>query len=661
MRSLKFLAATVAVALGGAAAFTQGPAPTAPVATPTESPAPAVPAVPAGGAQLNRADVEAWLDGFMPFALGRSDIAGAVVVVVKDDQVLLEKGYGYSDVAKQKPVTPDGTLFRPGSVSKLFTWTAVMQQVEQGKLDLDRDVNDYLDFKIPAFEGKPITLRNILTHTAGFEESARYTIGDNPKELLPLDQLMKKSLPERVFAPGTTPAYSNYATALAGYIVARVSGESFDDYIDRHVTGPIGMTRSSFRQPLPANLQPLMSQGYPQASGESQKYELVGPAPAGSLAATGSDMGKFMLAHLADGRGLLKPETAKQMHDTTLDIVPPLNRMALGFYEQNINGHRVIGHGGDTLWFHSYLWLFPDDNVGVFVSVNSQGTNGAANAVRLSLFNQFADRYFPAPLSASRVDPEMAKKHAQMMVGTYTNSRGAFTNFLRILDLFGQVKVGLNKDGGLAADAVAGFGNQPRKWVEVAPFVWRDADGDERIAAKVENGQVTRWSFDMVSPFMMMDRVPWYLNSSWLLPAFLAGIGIVLLTAIAWPAGAIARRRYKAALPYEGRELKAHRLTKGFATLAVVTLGLWTTLLGVGMADYTALGGSLDWLLWTLQILSPIAFFGLVGVAVWNLLLVWKGRRGWFSRLWSVLLLLAAAVLLWVALAFHLIGFGTVY
>ena len=124
-------------------------------------------------AALNRADVEAWLDGFMPYALERGDIAGAVVVVVKDGQVLLQKGYGYADVAKRTPVDPETTLFRPGSVSKLFTWTAVMQLVEQGKLDLDADVNEYLDFEIPARDGKPVTLRQIMTHTAGLEETAR--------------------------------------------------------------------------------------------------------------------------------------------------------------------------------------------------------------------------------------------------------------------------------------------------------------------------------------------------------------------------------------------------------------------------------------------------------------------------------------------------------
>ena len=153
------------------------------------------------------------------------DIAGAVVAVVKDGKIVTERGYGYSDVAKRTPVDPKLTLFRPGSVSKLVTWTAVMQLVEQGKIDLDADVNQYLDFKIPAREGKPVTMRNLMQHMAGFEEQAKGIMSEDPKAP-GFEALLKQWVPERVFAPGTTPAYSNYGASLAGYIVQRVSGET---------------------------------------------------------------------------------------------------------------------------------------------------------------------------------------------------------------------------------------------------------------------------------------------------------------------------------------------------------------------------------------------------------------------------------------------------
>ena len=243
--------------------------------------------------RLTATDLEAWLDGFMPYALEQTDVAGSVVVVVKDGKVLLQKGYGYSDLAKRTPVDPERTLFRPGSVSKLFTWTAVMQLVEQGKLDLDKDVNKYIDFKIPPYQGKPVTLRNIMTHTAGMEEVIRGLIANDEKEIAPLDATLKHWIPERVYAPGTTPAYSNYATALAGYIIERVSGQPFDQYIAQHIFAPLGMQHSTFSQPIQKNLLAMTSKGYKSASdGKEQPYEYINLAPAGSLASTGAGHGQ---------------------------------------------------------------------------------------------------------------------------------------------------------------------------------------------------------------------------------------------------------------------------------------------------------------------------------------------------------------------------------
>ena len=304
------------------------------------------------------------------------------MVVVKGGETLVRKGYGYADVAARKPVDPETTMSRTGSVSKLTTWTSVMQLVEQGKLDLDADVNGYLDFAIPAREGKPITLRQIMTHTPGFEERIKSLIIAEGEPFEPLDVYLKSWVPTRIFAPGAMPAYSNYATALAGYIVARVSGESFDDYVDAHILTPLGMQHSTLRQPLPANLKEHMSNGYARASAPPKPFEIVVAAPAGSQSASGADMARFMIAHLekgAFGAGrILKAQTAEQMHTTALTVLPRVDRMVLGFYEQNRNGRRIIAHAGDTAWFHTDLYLFIDDGVGLFISMNSAGKDGAA-------------------------------------------------------------------------------------------------------------------------------------------------------------------------------------------------------------------------------------------------------------------------------------------
>jgi CubicO group peptidase (beta-lactamase class C family) len=615
----------------------------------------------AGTRELTKADLDSWLDGFMPYAIARGDIAGAVVVVVKDGQILSEKGYGFADVEKRKPVSPETTLFRPGSVSKLFTWTAVMQLVEQGKIDLDKDVNSYLDFKIPPRNGKPITMRNIMTHTAGFEETVRYLIHDEPGKLISLERYAKESLPERIFDAGTTPAYSNYATSLAGYIVQRQSGLSFDEYVEKNIFQPLSMRHATFRQPLPKQLQPYMSLGYPGASQKPEKFEIVDAAPAGSLSASGADMGKFMIAHLNDGAGLLKPETARMMHDYRLDMIPGLHRMALGFYEQNINGHRVIAHGGDTSLFHSDLSLFIDDGIGLFVSVNSAGKEGAPRALREALFDQFGDRYFPGKPVTGKVDAETSKKHVQQLAGSYFNSRGIRSNFLHILDLISPIAVGPDADGKLSAPFVTNTAGQPRRWAEIEPYIWKDLDSEEKFGAKVEDGRVNRWSFDTVSPFMVFDRAPWYKDPAWLAPALYVSLGLLLIAALSWPAGAISRRRFKVAGAHEGRRLRVQRIWHGWQWLSLATVAGWVTFITVGFSKLSMLGGPLDPLLITVQLLTPIAFIGLLLLAGWNVRQAFVERRGWFSKLWAVALLLSAAVILWVAFAFSLVGFGTNY
>src|SRR3954469_6089704 len=284
---------------------------------------------------LTAADLDAFLAGVMPLQLERENIAGAVVLVVKDGKVLYSHGYGYADVVKKTPVSPDSTLFRPGSISKILNWTAVMQLVEQGKLDLDRDVNDYLDFRIPATYAQPVTLRNIMTHTGGFEETVQELFVRDASDLKPLDIYLRTHMPARIFPPGTTPAYSNYATTIAGYIVQRVSGQPFDDYIDEHILKPLGMTQSTTRQPLPESFKSRMSNGYDVASEPAKSFEFVEAAPAGSSSVTAADMAKFMIAHLQDGTfqgvQILKPETARLMHSAQFENIPGMNAMALGF------------------------------------------------------------------------------------------------------------------------------------------------------------------------------------------------------------------------------------------------------------------------------------------------------------------------------------------
>jgi CubicO group peptidase (beta-lactamase class C family) len=636
--------------------------------TPTPAQVAPAPATPPTGPALTAEDAGSWLDGIMPYAIARGDIAGAVVVVVKDGQVLLEKGYGYADAATHKPVDPDTTLFRPGSVSKLFTWTAVMQLVEQGKIDLDRDINAYLDFQIPPFDGKPVTMRNLMTHTAGFEEALKDLIADAPTPEPKLADYIKTHLPTRIYPPGEIPAYSNYGATLAGYIVQRLSGQPFDTYIEQHIFTPLGMQHASFRQPLPAALQPFMSNGYDTPEDGAKPWEIVIPAPAGSSSISGGDMAKFMIAHLQDGeyngQRILQARTAQMMHSTALELLPPLNSMLLGFYQMNRNGHHIIGHAGDSRWFHSELTLFPDDHVGLFVSLNSVGKDGAAGPVRRALREGFTDRYFPGPGPTGSVDPAVAAHDALRLAGTYVSSRRPETSAFSLLG-YVLLTSSVTADGGgkISAGGVETLAGQPQHFEPMGAFLWRAAGGQTRLAAKLQGDNIMMWGEDETSAVEVNMPPPWYKNGAWLKPSLIASIAFLLLTAIFWPVVALFRRRYGASFALAGAPAYAYRLTRVASLLDALVILAWIGTL-VQMLNAFWLSAAMDPVLLTLHWAAMVIFPLALLVFVWNAWVVFTTRAGWrswFAKLWSVALLFSGISLVWIGTAFHLFGTGLQY
>jgi CubicO group peptidase (beta-lactamase class C family) len=659
-RSRSILAMIVAItgliSIWGAASTAQAPG-----AAPAAATAQASDAGQPLARELTAQDLDIWLDGFMRYALPDGDIAGAAVVVVKDGEVLAERGFGYADVKTRRPVDPVQTVFRPGSVSKLVTWTAVMQQVEHGRIDLDADINTYLDFEIPDRAGKPITMRQIMTHTAGFEEQLKQLIVHRAQDTPPYDELLKRWVPQRIFEAGTTPAYSNYATSLAGYIVERVSGEPFVDYVQRHIFVPLAMTDSTFQQPLPAQMKRRMSVGYTRASGEVVDYEFAGPIPAGSMASTPHDMARFMLAHLnggeLDGKRILKAETARQMHTQATTIIPGLDRMLLGFFETNINGRSVIGHLGDTKAFHSSMHLFLDEDTGLYITLNSTGKEGASNRIRIALFEQFADRYFPGDGRPPRqgVSDEVAAEHARMMAGNWVSSRRAASNFVNLTELLGQLTLSVGRNGNLEVPTGAMLTGRPADWVEIAPFVWQDRNSHSKLAAVIENGEVTRFSMSFLSAFTVFERPLWYKNSALLMPLIYAALVVFAFTAVLWPVRALVRRRFGAQFALTGRDRLAYRLSRLAALLLLLLLVGWMV---VFSAILDSLGVGSEGMILLMQVLTCVVLIGQALVFAWYAWCMWTGRKGWAARIWSVALLLSGFVMLWLAVAFHLLGFG---
>jgi CubicO group peptidase (beta-lactamase class C family) len=523
LAAIGFLVATAGTADTRRPAFDSGGDPTY---RPVEAAAPQ----PLADAGLkSREELEAFLDGFVGGELEAYDVAGLTVAVVKDGQLFLAKGYGWADVDRQVPVDADKTLFRPGSVSKLFTWTAVMQLVERGKLDLDTDVNTYLtQFKIPATYQAPITLRHALTHTVGMEDGGiGYLMARSPQEIVPLARSLAAHTPARVRPvgmSGLSSSYSNWATSLAGLIVANVSGLSFEDYVEANILRPLGMDSSTFKEPLPEALEKRMSVGYTFEAGafKPHGYEFVANfGPAGSLAATAPDMARFMIAHLQQGgmgdARILKPETARAMHARLFSPHPAVSGSALGFYETYVNGRRVIGHGGDTNYFHSELALLEKEGIGFFASVN---TGGQAALVPRHFLRAFMNHYFPARLPAVK-PPDDFGARAGKYAGRYRALRHSYTRFEKVFGLLGGATVAPSGKNTLVIPDLFGHSAQ---YVEVAPAVFREVGGDGTVAF-IENdgGQVV----GMVGQFAFIPfyKLRWYESP----PFHFALLGLSLL------------------------------------------------------------------------------------------------------------------------------------
>lgn len=649
-RAAHHLMAVAVVALAVSCAPGGGPVASAPRVD--------APVAPAG---LEVDDVEAWLDGFVPAAIEQREIAGAAVAVVADGQIVTTRGYGWAQVGTSDTeplaVDPDRTLFRVGSVSKLLTATAAMQLVESGRLDLDADIDRYLDLEVPRSFDEDVTLRHLLTHTAGFEERLTDLIGDAPVDLR--DHLATDP-PDQVYAPGTIPAYSNYGSALVGYIVERVSGMPFDGYVERHVLDPAAMGSASFRQPLPEDAADRLSEGYVTSAGTSQPFEFVGPAPAGSLSASATDMAGFMLAHLGGepgGEPLLDDTTRELMHAPGSDAdalgdLARARRMTLGFFDESRNGRRVLGHGGDTRHFHSHLQIFPDDGAGIFVSFNSTGAHATDTVeLREHLLAGFADRYLPAvdtePASVT-TDPQTLER-ATATAGTYVSARGFDSTFLALLGSFDTTRATVVDDGQLLFEPGPGT-FAPAIYEEHAPGVWRDVGGHRELSVRVDDGQVTAIGHDSA-----LTLLPARAGQRLAVPVLVAAAATLATTVVAWPLAAV-RHRLRRRRSAGRRRGRSWTLTRVAAVSSVLALVGWGTSVASILGFQQVTTGTLR----AVQVLQAVGIAGIVPATI-SLGHAMRRRAGWRRIAADALVLAALAGLAWVAFAFNLVASDVAY
>jgi CubicO group peptidase (beta-lactamase class C family) len=614
---------------------------------------------------LTPADLDAFFAAFFPYAMQRDDIPGGVVAVVHDGKLIFSHGYGYADVKKKTPVLPGGTLFRIGSVSKLFTWTAVMQLVQQHKLDLNGNVNKYIDFHIPEPFGKPITIADLMTHTPGWEDTARGLWATKVNDLTSLHDYLVNHIPAEIFPPGTIVAYSNYGATLAGYIVQRVSGQPFDTYIDDHILRPLGMTDTTFDQPLPARLRPMMATGYLDASkGKTLPFELVQVWPAGSVSATADDMARFMIAQLQNGRfdgtQILDPATARLMHSRAFTLIPGLlNGYDLGFYQENRNGHRIIGHGGDTIVFHSDLHLILDANTGLFMSFNSAGKNGAVEQIRTAIFRAFLDRYFPyeAPHEATVANP---KADAARVAGYYISSRRE-ESALRLLSRLGETKVSAKPNGEITVGELRNLSGSPIVWREVGPLDYREVGGQTHLRFATDSrGNITYFATDEFIPVMVFQRINGMQSRGSIV--LLGGISIALfiLAIVIWLGSWMLRKYFRVPMEMTLPEARLRLASRWGAIAFLVLVFAWVNLLQASASNPVVIF-NMDGPLKVLYILGVLALLGALAIVINAASRVLRGPGGFLSRAGELLLGLAGLYGIWAIFAFGLASFSLHY
>jgi CubicO group peptidase (beta-lactamase class C family) len=463
---------------------------------------------------LDEKNIEQKIDKIADKYIGK-DLPGVTIAVVKDGKVILNKGYGYANIEKKIPMDGQKTVLEAGSVSKLFAWTAVMQLVEEGKLDLDEDIDNYLPkglLKKKSFK-KPITIKHLMSHTAGFEESVEKMMVFDTKDIEPLGKyLAEKDQPKQVNKPGEIMAYSNFSTDLAGYIVERVSGKSFNDYVTENIFKPLGMEHSTFKKDYTTNKYVMDNKAVGYVKGKkgfnADKPIYINDEPAGSLNSTTTDIAKFMIGHLDEESKLFKnKETWETMHSNLYSSHPLLSGNAYGFWEKKLGGKDIVEHSGNTPAFTAKLSLVPEEDFGVCI-LNNLGAE--ASGIYPDVMKALVGEY-----QAEKTVIKSNADHDKLVVGKYKSALGFFSNYLKAFELLGDTNFSVKaKEGG--GISVSGMGMlKDEEYREIGNLCYEKVSREDNAMDKVgfdsnrvaftlnEDGSVEKMSFGTI-----MDLVP---------------------------------------------------------------------------------------------------------------------------------------------------------
>jgi CubicO group peptidase (beta-lactamase class C family) len=444
-------------------------------------------------------EFEQFLDSFFAEHMQKEHIPGAAFVFVKNNEVFFKKGYGFANLERQQRVSPDSTIFRIGSISKVFTADAVIQLADQGKINLHTDVNQYLKrVKVPKSFVEPVTAAHLISHTAGFDEIRPGTQAPDRESVLPLDDFLSSRL-VRLWRPGQIPMYSTYGITLAGALIEDVSGLPFEGYLTKNIWQPLGMKRTNITVPPSLVDDHAIGYEYVKDTGthQPQKWEWYHTTPASSINSTAADMAIWMIAHLQNGRygkvRIMSEQAARDMHRRQATGHPKTHGLAYGFAEEMYGDLRMLEHGGNMAGFSSLVVLIPELNAGFFLV-----SHGENSQLRDNLKWALMDRYYSPIQKASVPQPSAGfNARAHLFVGRYGSITYCHTCQDRQPTMV--MRITSNSDGTLRLNG--------KRWIEVEPLLFVREDGASKIAFRADSlGRITHmfsggfWVFEKLVP-----------------------------------------------------------------------------------------------------------------------------------------------------------------
>jgi CubicO group peptidase (beta-lactamase class C family) len=638
-------------------------------------------------------DLEAFVDGVVSGYMAQLKIAGAQVAVVKDGRTLLAKGYGIDSIAPQRRVDPERSLFRIGSISKTFIWLSLMQLAEQGKLELTHPINDYLpdelDVSDEGFE-QPIRIVDLMNHTAGFEDALQRLFVAEEAALLPINEQLRKYRPHRVREPGRLMAYSNYGSALAGFIVAQVSGMPFESYVEQNILGPLGMTNTTFREqyapvtglpePMPQEMAQRKAQNLEWEAGAWKVYaheHIVSMAPAGAAVSTATDMARYMTALLdpdvLERAGVLRRRSLEQLREPTFQSAPGMPAMHHGFFNTPLGATTPLqldnlSHAGATLHFFSFMTLIPDlsprprmnetsdaaattrgqGSLGIFITTNS--IPGAR--LTQALPERILTRYFSTSITEEPAASIPSTAQLAQYAGQYRSLRRSYTKFDKLLSLPAASPVAVTDDGRLLVTS----GAETARYEQIGTDLFRRERADTTVAfLRDDAGKVTH----MVTGGGARERIGYFQSMPWMIlivhAGLLVSIGIVVVAVLRWR-----RPTFATAAMESVAERRSAQIMLGAAiawlVFAAAAMAWVTSLSGPGMESRFVFGYPQTSLKVALAVLLVAA--GLTLLATASLVAVWRegnwstGRRMRHTLAAVVLLALVITLLQWNVVGF---------